>query len=70
MVLGGRHVVGRGLSSGCTATTGGNAGPAPNIAPHALTGPVIKHAMIDGTALAMLLNQPFQTAYRPCPPTA
>ncbi|ORB37273.1 sensor domain-containing protein [Mycobacterium persicum] len=50
------------LSSGCTATTGGKAGPAPDMATHALTGPAIKQAMIDGTALAMLLNQPFQTA--------
>ncbi|EUA13227.1 pknH-like extracellular domain protein [Mycobacterium kansasii 732] len=50
------------LSSGCTAKTGGKAGPAPNMAPHALTGPAINQAMIDSAALAKLLNQPFQTA--------
>jgi hypothetical protein len=50
------------LASGCTATTGGKAGPAPTLAPHSLTGPTIQQAMLDGTTLAKLLNQPFQTA--------
>ncbi|OBH57556.1 hypothetical protein A5687_24300 [Mycobacterium mantenii] len=50
------------LASGCTATTGGKAGPAPSSVPHALTGPIIKRALIDGAGLAKMLNQPFQTA--------
>lgn len=44
------------LASGCTETTAGTAGLAQN----AGRVPAIKRALFDGTALARLLNQPFQ----------
>jgi hypothetical protein len=74
------------LLTGCTATTGGSARPASSAAARTLTGPTIKQALLDGAALAKLLNQPFLAApkfpefggaehwaalgNRPCPPTA
>lgn len=45
------------LTAGCTATTGGKAGPAPG---SALTDPIIKRAMVDGETLARMLGQPFE----------
>ncbi|OBH78442.1 hypothetical protein A5682_19715 [Mycobacterium mantenii] len=44
------------LASGCTATTGGKAGPAPSSVPHALTGPIIKRALIDGATSVKVDN--------------
>jgi hypothetical protein len=44
------------LTSGCTETTAGTAGLAPN----AGRVPAIKRVLFDGTALARLLGQPFQ----------
>ncbi len=54
-------------AAGCTATTGGNARPAPSAAPRPLTGPAIKQVPLDGAALSKLLDQPFQTV-PPFPP--
>lgn len=48
------------LASGCTETTAGTAG----LAPDAGRVPVMKRVLFDGTALARLLGQPFQ----PYPP--
>ncbi len=48
------------LATGCTATIAGTARPTPNAAPRPLTGPAIKQALLDGTALSKLLTQPFQ----------
>lgn len=44
------------LASGCTETTAGTA----SLAQNAGRVPAIKRALFDGTALARLLNQPFQ----------
>jgi hypothetical protein len=55
------------LVSGCTATTGGTARPAPSATAGSLTGPTIKQVMLDGAALSKLLNQPFKTV-PPFPP--
>ncbi len=48
------------LATGCTATIGGKAGPAPTVAPRPLTGSTIKQVLLDSAALSKLLNQPFQ----------
>ena len=55
------------LVSGCTATTGGTARPAPSAAAGSLTGSTIRQVMLDGAALSKLLNQPFKTV-PPFPP--
>ncbi|BCZ23687.1 hypothetical protein MYSE111917_08480 [Mycobacterium senriense] len=44
------------LAGGCTETTAGTA----SLAQNAGRVPAIKRALFDGTALARLLNQPFQ----------
>lgn len=44
------------LASGCTETIDGTA----SLAPNAGRVPAIKRALFDGTALAKLLDQPFQ----------
>ncbi|OBK50252.1 sensor domain-containing protein [Mycobacterium sp. 1081908.1] len=49
------------VASGCTATTGGAARPAPSTVARPLTGPTIKQALLDSAALSQLLDQPFKT---------
>lgn len=55
------------LAAGCTTTTTGKAGLAPNAVPRPLMGSLIQRVPLDGAALSTLLNQPFQ-ALPPFPP--
>jgi hypothetical protein len=48
------------LAAGCTAVVGGKAQPAPNPATRPLSGPAIEQVLLDDTALAKLLDQPFK----------
>jgi PknH-like extracellular domain len=48
------------LATGCTATTGGRAGPAPNLIPHPVIGETIKQVLLDDAALSKLLDRSFQ----------
>ncbi len=49
------------LATGCTATIGGQARPAPGASPGSLPGSTVEHVLLDGAALSRLLHQPFQT---------
>ena len=48
------------LATGCTATTGGKAGPAPNLLPHPVTGSTVNQVLLDDAALSKLLDRSFQ----------
>jgi hypothetical protein len=48
------------LATGCTATTGGKAAPAPNLLPHPVTGSTVNQVLLDDAALSKLLDRSFQ----------
>lgn len=48
------------LATGCTATTGGKAAPAPNLLPHPVMGSTVNQVLLDDAALSKLLDRSFQ----------
>ncbi|KHG68010.1 hypothetical protein Mt3935_13500, partial [Mycobacterium tuberculosis] len=60
LALGGFRCFAVFLAAGCTTTTTGKAGLAPNAVPRPLMGSLIQRVPLDGAALSTLLNQPFQ----------
>ncbi|WAC93247.1 sensor domain-containing protein [Mycobacterium sp. Aquia_213] len=48
------------LATGCAATTGGTARPAPNQLPHPVIGEKVKQVPLDAAALSKLLDRSFQ----------
>jgi hypothetical protein len=49
------------LATGCTHVVGGTVRPAKNLKPRPLTGQTIKQVLLDGDALAKMLDQPFKS---------